>query len=132
MVATARILIVEDNPGTMNLLEQVVLRAGYAPVLARGGQEALDLLQDEGADLVLLDIMMRDVDGWTVLRSLKTDERLCRVPVIIVSAVAPSEHELLVAAHDGMYEDYFLKPFEIGELVSRIGEVLADSGCQAD
>jgi DNA-binding response OmpR family regulator len=122
-----KILIVEDNSGTMNLLNQIVQRAGYQSILARGGQEALDLLQAGKVDLILLDIMMRDVNGWTVLKTIKEDAILCDVPVIIVSAMAPSEHPPQIEAHTGMYEDYFVKPFEIDVLVASIAKALSQS-----
>lgn len=123
-----RILIVEDNPGTMSLLRQIVLRAGYEPLLARGGQEALQVLQTDSADLMLLDIMMKGVDGWAVLRAIKADSRLSNLPVIIVSAVDPSEYPPKIEAHSGLYEDYIVKPFDIETLVTRIAQVLRGSG----
>lgn len=118
-----RILIIEDDPGTLNLLNQVVMRTGYQPILAQGGREGLRLLH-AGVDLVLLDIMMRDIDGWTILETIKADPRLKPVPVIIVSAKSPSEHPAKMDALAGMYEYYFIKPFDIGALIAKISEVL--------
>ena len=124
MTEKHRILIVEDEPGTLNLIEQIVMRAGYEPVLARGGNEALSMMQDGGIDLVLLDLKMKDVDGWTVLMTLKADARSSHVPVIIVTGKTPAEHRAKMETLSDLYEDYFVKPFEIELLVARIAEVL--------
>lgn len=119
-----RILIVEDDAGTLNLLQQIVQRTGYEPVLARGGKEAVRIAHTGPYDLVLLDIMMRDLDGWTVLMTLKADPNLIDTPVIIVSAKTPEEHPTEVEALSELYEDYFVKPFEVDDLVTRIAQVL--------
>jgi DNA-binding response OmpR family regulator len=124
MAGKQRILVIEDDPGTLNLLNHIVLRAGYEPVLASRGEEGLHLLKTVGADLILLDIMMRGMDGWTVLKRIKQDARFGHVPVVIVSAKGPSEHSSLMDSCAGMYEAYFLKPFEVDDLVGRISQIL--------
>jgi DNA-binding response OmpR family regulator len=124
MAQRRRVLIVEDDLGTINLLGQIVKRAGYEPILARGGQEGLDLLQERGVDLVLLDLMMREMDGWALLRAIRADDRLGTVPVIIISAKHPAEHPRQMEAHAGMFEEYLVKPFEVDELVNKMAEVL--------
>ncbi len=127
MANKKQILIVEDEPGTLSLIEQIVMRAGYEPVLARGGREALRMMQNGGIDLVLLDLKMKDIDGWTVLMTLKADIQSSHVPVIIVTGKTPAEHRAQMNNLAGLYEDYFIKPFEIDELVARIAELLQDS-----
>jgi CheY-like chemotaxis protein len=124
MTEKRRIMIVEDNPGTMNLLLQIVIASGYEPIMARGGREAIRLLRTEGADLVLLDIMMKGVDGWTVLMTMKAEPRLSSIPAIVVSGKAPAEHPSEVEALVHLYEAYFLKPFEVDHLVAKMAEVL--------
>jgi DNA-binding response OmpR family regulator len=119
-----RILIVEDNLDTIHLLEQIVLQAGYEPVLARGGEEGLRLLREEGADLVLLDLVMRGVDGWMLLETVKAESCLASIPVVIVSARHPREDPTRTGTHADMFEDYFIKPFEVHELVARLQELL--------
>lgn len=119
-----QILIVEDDIGTLHLLQQIVLRAGYQPLLARGGSEAMTLLQQSAIDLVLLDIVLRDTDGWTVLKSIRAEPRLNNVPVFIVSGRSPSEYRSEMQVLDKLYDDYFLKPFEVHLLVERIGAAL--------
>lgn len=128
MTDNRRVLIVEDDPGTIRLLNQIVKRAGYEPLLARNGREGLAVLQDEGADLLLLDLMMRDIDGWTLLETIKADPRFATLPVLIVSARHPREDPIRVEAHAGMFVDYLVKPFEVDQLVARIGQVLDGEG----
>jgi DNA-binding response OmpR family regulator len=125
MTPTKQVLIVEDDPGTMNLLRQIVERAGYEPVLARGGWEALHLLQERGADLVLLDLMMRGMDGWTLLDSVKAEDRFAALPVLIITAKHPVENQQQMEAHAGQFEGYLLKPFEVDELLAKITQLLA-------
>jgi CheY-like chemotaxis protein len=124
MTPTKRVLIVEDDPGTMNLLRQIVERTGYEPVLARGGWEALHLLQESGADLILLDLMMRGMDGWALLDSIRADDPLASIPVLIISAKHPVENQEQMEAHAGQFEGYLLKPFEVDELVAKITQLL--------
>jgi CheY-like chemotaxis protein len=124
MADKPRILVVEDDPGTSYLLEQIVQRAGYTPVLARRGHEALHLLRETGVDLVLLDLMMKKMDGWTLLETIKADPHLSEIPVLIVSARHPREDPLRTEAHADMFEAYFVKPFEVDELVAKLAELL--------
>jgi len=124
MAQKHRILIVEDDPGTLSLLDQIVRRAGYEPLLARGAQEGLERLRKDGADLLLLDLMMRDVDGWTLLERIKADDHLRSIPVIIISAKHPKEDPARTEAHAGMFESYLVKPFEVNALIAKIWELL--------
>ncbi len=124
MTDKLRVLIVEDDPGTNYLLEQIVQRAGYTPILARRGGDALHLLREMGADLVLLDLIMKDMDGWTLLKTIKADPDFSEVPVLIISAKHPREDPQGTEAHADLYEDYFVKPFEVDELVAKLAELL--------
>ena len=119
-----QVLIVEDDTDTMNLLKQIVLGLGYEPVLAHGGREAVEMLQTTEPDLVLLDLIMRDMDGWTVLMTIKATPNLSDIPVFIISARAPSEHPSRVEALGDLYEAYFIKPFEVDDLARKIQKVL--------
>jgi DNA-binding response OmpR family regulator len=121
---SCRVLIIEDHPSTLDLLGQVVEQAGYEPVLARGGNEGLRLLRQVGADAVLLDLMMEDMDGWTVLKTIKMDEALSSVPVIIVTARHQYQEEHWIESHEGLFEGYVLKPFLVDDLLDRLASVL--------
>jgi two-component system OmpR family response regulator len=124
MTDLRRVLVVEDDPGTLNLLSQVVQRAGYRSIAARGGKEGWRLLQEHGADLILMDLMMRDLDGWTLLEIIRGDERFSTVPVIIVSARHPREDPARTESYAPMYEEYLVKPFEVDELVAKLAQIL--------
>ena len=128
MANNRRVLIVEDDPGTSGLLMQIVRRAGYEPALARSGREALRDLDQSGADLLLLDLMMKEMDGWTLLDILRADSRFPTLPVIIISARHPREDPTRVEAYADKYDAYLVKPFEVDELVATMGRLLDACG----
>lgn len=126
MAAKRQVMIVEDDPDTMNLLKQIVISMGYEPVLAHGGREAVQLLQGVDPDLVLLDLLMRDMDGWTVLMTIKAAPNMSDIPVLIVSAKTPAEYPSRTQVLSDLYEAYFVKPFEVDDLAAKIVEVMQD------
>ncbi|MEJ2211788.1 MAG: response regulator [Anaerolineae bacterium] len=128
MANNRRVLIVEDDPGTSGLLVQIVRRAGYEPALARSGREALRDLDQSGADLLLLDLMMKEMDGWTLLDIIRADSRFPSLPVIIISARHPREDPTRVEAYADKYDAYLVKPFEVDELVATMGRLLDACG----
>jgi len=81
------ILVVDDDATARELVEQHLQRAGFAVVTARGGQEALRLVRELRPTAVTLDIMMPDLDGWTVLAAMKGDPALASIPVVLMSIV---------------------------------------------
>ncbi len=117
-------MIVEDDPDTIELLKVVLRTGGYDSIPALGGKASLQLLAESAADLILLDLMMDDVDGWTVLEILKQDPELCQIPVIILSVKNPLEDPPRVRSHAGMFADYVVKPFKVRDLLTRIDRVL--------
>jgi DNA-binding response OmpR family regulator len=119
-----RVLIIEDDPDIIHLLHYVVARAGCESVLASGGRQGLRLAQKNGPDLILLDLMMDDMDGWSTLEALKADEQLSAIPVIIVTVKQEVEDYDQIDAHAGMFEAWVSKPFKVDELVDRINKVL--------
>jgi CheY-like chemotaxis protein len=119
-----RILIIEDHPSTLSLLGEIVQRAGYEPVLAQGGNEGLRLLRERGADLILLDLMLEDMDGWTVLKTIKTDEDFHTVPVLIVTGRNQMQEQHGIESHVGLFNGYLLKPFLLDDLLEEIAAIL--------
>lgn len=83
----ATILTIDDDPNVLDLMARVYQREGFRPVSACSGAEGLDLARKLRPDLITLDIMMPEMDGWAVLQSLKDDPELCDIPVIMVSIV---------------------------------------------
>ena len=117
-------MIIEDDPDTIQLLQVVLKTGGYEPIPALGGKAGLLQLAESPADLILLDLMMDDVDGWTLLETLKQDPDLSQIPVIILSVKNPLEDPRRIKSHAGMFDDYVVKPFNVRDLLSRVRRVL--------
>jgi DNA-binding response OmpR family regulator len=118
-------MIIEDHPSTINLLSYILEDAGYDPIPASGGREGLRLLRSQRADLVLLDLMMDDMDGWSVLRAIRNDETLAHIPVLIVTARHQVQEKHLIESHGDLFDGYVMKPFSVDELLAKIDEALA-------
>jgi adenylate cyclase len=116
------ILVVDDNEGNRDMLARRLARQGHAVRTAAGGQAALEALRAAPADLVLLDVMMPDLDGYTVLQRLKQDPALQDIPVLMISAL--DEMESVVRCIQLGAEDYLPKPFDPVLLQARIGACL--------
>ena len=117
------ILCVEDEPEMIDLMRIILERRGYTVVGAIGGQEGLNALATLTPDLILLDLMMRDVDGWELFRQVRANPRLHSVPVIVVTAKAQSIDKVL-GLHIAKVDDYIAKPFSPQELLVSIDTVL--------
>jgi len=114
----SRILVVDDNPVNRELLASIVRKAGYDVVTAAGGREALAMARQKAFDLILLDIIMPEMDGFAVCKSLQDDLETRNVPVIMVSSLDLSETKIQCFAMGAM--DYITKPFHRGEILARI------------
>jgi two-component system KDP operon response regulator KdpE len=123
----ARILVVDDEPQIRKFLEISLRSQGYAVIEAAGGRQGLELLATRGADLVVLDLGLPDMDGHEVLHELRS---WTHVPVIVLS-VRASETEK-VRALDGGANDYVTKPFGIQELMARVRGLLRERGAAED
>jgi len=120
--SAAMILVVDDNAGNRDLLSERLGRQGYAVTMAANGRAALEVVRAGVFDLVLLDIMMPEMDGYTVLQQLKADEGLRHIPVIMISAL--DELDSVVRCIELGADDYLPKPFEPTLLKARIGSCL--------
>jgi class 3 adenylate cyclase/CheY-like chemotaxis protein len=120
--APARILIVDDEPFNRDVLAQELEFLDHEPVAAIHGRDALARLASETVDLILLDIMMPEMDGFEVLRNLKDDARLRHIPVIMISAL--DDLDSVVRCVELGAEDYLPKPFDPVLLKARIGACL--------
>jgi adenylate cyclase len=122
-VADAALLVVDDNEDNRYTLTRRLDREGYTNVAtAANGREALELLQAQPIDLVLLDIMMPDMNGYEVLEQLKADPQLRHIPVIMISAI--DEIESVIRCIELGAEDYLSKPFNPTLLRARVGASL--------
>lgn len=112
------ILLVDDNPKNLRLLSEVLNSAGYKVRPANSGQLALDAVQTILPDLILLDIMMPNLDGYQVCRELKANDVTRDIPVIFISAVEEMEDRLKAFELGGV--DYILKPFQPEDVLARV------------
>jgi DNA-binding response OmpR family regulator len=113
-----KILVVDDEDDILHFLELVLREKGYDVVSAASGQEALTRAQLSRPDLVLLDIMMPQMDGWEVLKLLRVDEATANVPVAMLSARTEAKDRV-----QGLQEgaiDYICKPFSLQELLGKV------------
>jgi DNA-binding response OmpR family regulator len=117
---SARILVVDDVPQNVRLLEAVLTPRGYEVVGATDGDRALGLVRSSKPDLVLLDVMMPDPDGYEVCRRLRADDGTAVLPVIMVTASTDEKTKAIEAGAD----DLIAKPFNHDELLTRIRSLL--------
>jgi len=117
-----RVLVVEDEIDTIFLLKHILRLAGFNVLGATSGREALKKCAELKPDLVLLDLMMPEMDGWQTYDYLR---RVSNVPVIIISALG-SKEEVVRALQTGV-DDYVTKPFYNAEVVARVNAVLRRS-----
>src|SRR5687768_1824445 len=122
--AETRLLVVDDNEDNRYTLTRQLARAGYKHVVAaQGGREALALMRSQRFDLVLLDIVMPDLDGFEVCQELREEEATRDVPVIFLTALDDTLDK--VRAFSVGAVDYLTKPFRSEELLARVSTHLA-------
>jgi two-component system response regulator VicR len=121
-----RIICVEDESEMIDLIRLILSRRGFEVKGANGGREGLDAIRRELPDLVLLDLMMPDMDGWEVYQQMKADEKTRDIPVIVVTAKAQSIDKVL-GLHIAKVDDYIAKPFSPQELLNSVEKVLGAS-----
>ncbi len=114
----AEILIVDDDPASLDLLSEMLYALNYEVRIANGGTMALTAIQSSFPDLVLLDINMPDLDGYEVCRRLKTEPQSQAIPVIFISASGDTFDKVQAFAMGGV--DYVTKPFQLEEVLARI------------
>ena len=118
----ARILVADDTPANVRILETRLARDGYEVITARDGEEALAAAREAKPDLILLDIMMPKMDGIAVCRALKADPAFPFTPIIMVTALADAKD--VVAGFEAGGDDYLVKPFDAQALSARVKSML--------
>jgi DNA-binding response OmpR family regulator len=121
-VKSQRVLVVEDEADLLEAVCYTLKKEGMRPIRAMNGEEALQLVEEERPDLVLLDLMLPGVDGLEVCRRLRSSEKTASIPVIMVTAKA-EETDAVIGLGVGA-DDYIRKPFGLKELVARIRAVI--------
>ena len=122
-----RVVCIEDEPEMIDLVRLILGRKGFEVIGANGGVEGLETVRREKPDLVLLDLMMPDMDGWEVYQQIKADEALRHIPVVVVTAKAQSIDKVL-GLHIAKVDDYITKPFGPQELLESVAKILGDGG----
>jgi adenylate cyclase len=117
------ILAVDDEPFNLDLLEAVLLPEGYTVEMATSGGETLDKIKQVNPDLILLDVMMPDMDGYEVCGRIRADTTLSYIPIIFVTAKHKDPKDMIHGLDIGG-DDYIGKPFNPPELLSRIRSAL--------
>jgi two-component system response regulator VicR len=117
------VVCIEDEPEMIDLVKLILGRKGFDLVGAVGGREGLETVRKLKPDLVLLDLMMPDMDGWEVYQQMKADDELKDIPVIVVTAKAQSIDKVL-GLHIAKVDDYVTKPFGPQELLQSVNKVL--------
>lgn len=124
---TKRVLIVDDDPGILSVLEFRLGKAGYDVVTAEDGAQALASARTKPPDLIFLDLLMARLNGFAFLEELKSDTSLKAVPVIVITAYALEEHRRRSLALGAA--SYLEKPFSLRELVAEVDRVLGAAEC---
>jgi len=119
-MANAKVLIVDDDRKTVDLARLYLEKDGYRILAAYGGQQALDLARQKRPDLIVLDVMLPQLDGFDICRVLRTEGN--RVPIIMLTARTLDDDKLM--GLDLGADDYMTKPFSPRELVARVRAVL--------
>jgi two-component system, OmpR family, response regulator VicR len=119
-----RVVCIEDESEMIDLVSMILTREGYQVIGAPGGLQGLQIVEDTQPDLVLLDLMMPDLDGWEVYQRLKANPKTTNIPIIVVTARAQSIDKIL-GLHIAKVDDYITKPFSPTELLTSIQKVLS-------
>lgn len=132
MSQIAKILIVDDNP---KYLQEALPMYGYEVTVATDGVQALQILaktnlKENPFDLILLDIMMPNMNGWDTLKSIRSNKKTKHIPIIMVTAI--NEEQKMVSGLKIGADDYIVKPFVLPNLLARIEAVLRRSAWQKE
>ena len=117
-----KVLIVDDEPNIVMSLDFLMRKAKYDVFIARNGQEALDLVEEEKPDLILLDIMMPDIDGYEVCRQIKSDESTQHCKIIFMSAKSKTAD--IQKGLDLGASLYITKPFSTRNLMKQVKQLM--------
>ena len=124
-MAGSKIMVVDDDSNICELLRLYLEKEGFDPVIAGNGVRALEMFETEKPDLILLDVMMPQLDGWQVCREIR---KKSQCPIIMLTAKGEVFDKVLGLELGA--DDYVVKPFEAKEVIARVKAVLRRSGVQ--
>ena len=123
-----RVLLVEDNEDNLELVRFLLERAGYEVLPGHDGQEALDIAKEEHPDLILMDLSLPGMDGWTAARELKADPGTRDIPLLALTAhTLPGDRK---RAMESGFDGYISKPIDVVNFGENISKVLQSKGTQ--
>ena len=122
---TQQILVVDDDKAIVKIVRSYLEQAGYQVLTAYRGESALQVLRSEQPDLLILDLMLPDRDGWDITRVIRQDKRLAAMPIIMLTARV-DDSDKIVGLELGA-DDYVTKPFNPREVVARVRALLRRS-----
>lgn len=129
-MAKPKILVIEDEPDLLEVIQYNLEREGHKVVVCRNGEQGLSRIRTDNPDLVILDLMLPGMDGVEVCRQVKADPVTKAIPIIMVTAKG-EESDIVLGLGIGA-DDYITKPFSPRELVARVKVVLRRGGLRED
>ena len=118
-----KIVYIEDDLEMTYLIKMILERRGYEIISTNNGLEGFDLVTSENPDIILLDLMMPDIDGWDIYRQLKSSDQTEKIPVVVISAKAQPIDKVL-GLQVAKVNNYIAKPFKPQELIEVIENIL--------
>ncbi len=118
------ILCIDDERPTLDLIAQALKLVGYQVTGVTSGEQGLALMRRRKPDLLLLDLMMPQLNGWDIYRVMKSDENLSHIPVIVITARVPSYNRIIIDDLPPV-DDYITKPFDVEHLIRSIQSFLS-------
>lgn len=118
----ATILVVDDEPDVIEVVSVTLEKAGHSVLSAPDGQTGLMLTLTRQPDLVILDVMMPGIDGFEVLRRMKSEPRMTNIPVVMLTA--RTDYSAKATAWEEYAQTYVTKPFDLDELAKAVGSLL--------
>lgn len=118
-----RVVWIEDDPELLRLGKLVLSHKGYEVVTVNDSREGFEIVNREKPDIILLDLMMPDVDGWAIYNQIKATPELRNTPVIVVTAKAQAADKAL-ALHLAKVDGYLIKPYDQDQLLDMMNQVM--------
>jgi len=118
-----RVVWIEDDPELLRLGQLVLTHKGFEVVTVNDSREGFETIKREKPDIVLLDLMMPDVDGWAIYNQIKAEPELKNTPVIVVTAKAQAADKAL-ALHLAKVDGYLVKPYDQNQLLDMMDQVM--------